>query len=312
MATASSIIRVSIVGDADKLTAALGQAEGKVKGIATKIGAAFIALQVGREVVDFGDESVKQFDRLTDATTRLENQLGGLSAGLVDTADDFSKLGLSAQDVLEMEARFADLGTAIGLSDNAIASTAENVAATAAAFSLLTDKNPDTVLDLISKAAGGSAKAAKELGVTLDDSLNPAQQLTSILEQLAPALADVTTGSSDLEQKQKELGARIETLQAQLGEKLAPALETVLQFILDEIDAIPAAIAGFEMLGKAGEDFARAVLGPFGNVRDVLADIVGLLGSAIGQLDQHGTSYLSENQARNAQENWERRNQGAR
>jgi len=202
--------------------------------------------------------------------------------------------------MLELEAAFADVATATGIADPLIASLADNVAATAAAVSLLGDQDPATVVDLIGKAAGGSEKAMKALGVSLTDaevatramadtgktntkSLTDQELATArlelILEQLKPKLDAATTGTADLETRQGELNARVETLQASLGEKLAPALATVLGFINDEIDAIPGAIEGWQMLGATIEGFARGVLGPLGNVRDALEGILDLLNS---------------------------------
>lgn len=309
MGVGDSRIVVKIIGDAKSLTGALNTADRSIGRTAKNLAVGAVALVGVKEAFDFLGESNKEADRLADATQRVEIQLGDLSGQLIETADDFSKLGQSKQDILEMEAAFADIATATGIADPVIASLADNVAATAAAVALLGDQDPATVVDLIGKAAGGSEKAMKALGVSLTDSEVAARamadtgktnaktltdqelaaaRLELILEQLKPKLDAATTGTGDLEQRQGELGARIETLQAQLGEKLAPALADVLGFINDEIAAIPGAIEGWKMLGAAIENFGRTALGPLGNVRDALEGILDLLGQVAGGIPRSG------------------------
>lgn len=294
-ARSDSDVNVHIKGDAKGLKTALGTADKDVAGFAKKalgVGIALVGVREGFEAI--GD-TLNEADRLGDAMARLDLQLGGdLAKNVADVAGNFSKLGLSKQDVLELGANFADVATALGIADPKIADLADNVAATAAAAGLLNGEDPATIVDQIGKAAGGSEKALKALGVNLSDAevearalkdtgkltadaLTDADRATAslelVLEALKPKLDDATTGTGDLEQKQSELQAKVETLSGQLGTALEPALEGVVDFILDMIDAIPHAIDGFEMLGERIEGFARTVLGPLGNVRDVLQAI---------------------------------------
>ena len=273
MASASSVIRVSIIGDAKKLTGALSQADKATGGLlasTAKLAAGAIAIErVGTVAADFIGDSIAEFDRLGDATFNLTTQLGDLAGPLIDTADQFSRIGASKQDIIEMEARFADLATATGIADTQIAMFADDAAATAAAMALLSDKEPDVILDLIAKAAGGSAKAAKELGVSLLANVDPATQLNNILTQLKPKLDAATTGTMDLEQQQKAMEARIETLQAQFGEALNPVLLDFwegLNLAADAMGGIPEDL-------KQIEDAARTLLAPLGNLNDLLGGI---------------------------------------
>jgi len=286
MARGDSVIRVSIIGDATKLNSTLKTTEGKVsgfsaglKGIAGGI-VALGAVTAGFEVIKGATEEA---DRLADSATRLNIQLGGdLGAKVEQAAQGFVKLGLSQQDVQELAANFADLATTIGIADPIIANLAPTVAATAQAMQLLGHGDTATNVDLIGKAAGGSAKAAKELGVTLLDNVDPATQLTNILAQLKPQLDSATTGSGDLEQSQAELQARWETLEAHIGGPLSDALTAVVGFINDEIEAIPGAIAGWQALGGAIEGMVRTVLGPLGNLNDA----IGGIGDALDNLNK--------------------------
>ena len=273
MASASSVIRVSIIGDAKKLTGALSQADKATGGLlasTAKLAAGAIAIErVGTVAADFIGDSIQEFDRLGDATFNLQTQIGDLAGPLIETADQFTRIGASKQDIIEMEARFADLATATGLTNTEIAIFADEAAATAAAMALLSDKDPSETLDLISKAAGGSAKAAKELGVSLLSGVDPATQLANILQQLKPKLDAATTGTMDLEQQQKAMEARIETLQAQFGEALNPVLLDFWEGLTLAADAM----GGIPEDLKQIEDAARTLLAPLGNLNDLLGGI---------------------------------------
>lgn len=302
MPSADSIIRVSIIGDAKKLVGALGEADKSTGGLLKSAGKALVGLAVVDKAFDFAGDSLVEADRLGDAMTRLNISIGETdTAKLSDTAENFTSLGLSKQDVLELAANFADLGTNAGIAAPDIADLSDDVAATAGAMSLLDDSDPATNVENIGKAASGSEKAMRTLGITVpetevtlralrDTGKKTADQLTDgekatarlniVLEKLKPKLDAATTGSGDLEQSQKELEARVETLQAKLGGPLSDALNTVVGFINDEIDAIPGAIHGFEMLGAGIEEFARFVLTPLANVADAINAITGAISRA--------------------------------
>ena len=315
MARGDSVIRVSIIGDALGLNKAITQANTKLGTFGASVGGiakGFLALGAIREGFQFIKDATGEADRLADSATRLNIQLGGdLGAKVENMAQGFVKLGLSQQDVQELAANFADLATAIGIADPIIADLAPTVAATAQAMQLLGHGDAATNVDLIGKAAGGSARAAKELGVTLITGASAADQLANIMAQLKPQLDSATTGSSDLEQSQAELQARWETLEAHIGGPLSDALTSVVGFINDEIDAIPGAIAGWQMLGAAIEGFGRTALGPLGNVRDALGgigDAINNVNKLFGGAFGHATGGVSEGVAADAIRRFRERN----
>lgn len=273
MASASSVIRVSIIGDVKKLNTAFSQADKATGGLlasTARLATGLFALETaGTAAAGFIGDSIDEYDRLSDATFNLQTQLGTLAGPLIESAEGFERIGASKQDMIEMEARFADIATATGIADTEIAQFADDAAATAAAMGLLSDKDPSETLDLIAKAAGGSAKAAKELGVSLLDGVDPATQLKNILEQLKPKLDAASTGTMDLEQHQKAMEARIETLQAKIGEQLNPVL---LDF-WEGLNLAADAMAGIPEDLKQIEDAARTILAPLGNLNDLLGGI---------------------------------------
>lgn len=303
MADADSVIRVSIIGDAKKLVGAIGEADratgGLVKSSAKVVGAGLVAGVGIRKGFDLVGDALDEADRLGDTMTRLEQQLGGpLADAIADTASGFVDLGQSKGDILELSARFADIATSAGIADQTIADLSPTVSGIAASMALLGDADADTVLDQIAKAAAGNAKPLKDLGVNLDDAdvkaralalagkevgdkLTDAElaagRLSLIIEALNPKLIAARDGTSDLEQSQSELQARTETLSAELGEKLAPALNEVLGAILYTIELIPSAQDGFALLADAAVSAAQDIAGPYAEILQDLRDIVGLL-----------------------------------
>lgn len=253
MARADSTIRVNIIGDAKSLTKAADKAEGSIKGMNSqllKVGGIVAGAFVTREIIDFGQTALDEADRVGDATGRLEDQLGNLSGPLVDAADEFARLGASEGDMLELEARITDIGIAAGISKGELADMADDAAATAAGLALITDEDADVWIDRIGKAAGGAEKPLKDLGINLTDTevaaraladtgKDSAEQLTEnelaaarlelILEKLTPRLEEVNTGTGDLEQKQAELQARMETLTGKIGEHLEGPLNDLAE-----------------------------------------------------------------------------------
>lgn len=310
MARADSTVRVSIIGDAKGLTRELDKADGKLKGFgssAAKVGAAIGTVVAADQIVDFANTALSEFDRIGDATARLEKQLGeDLAAALVDSAEDWHELGLSAQDALELEASIADVATALGVAAPDIASLADDTAATAAALSLVTDLDADTAIDLIGKAAAGSDKAMRALGVSVTDAEVEARALRDtgkqsadaltdnelatarwnlVLEDLKPFLDDAVQGTGDLEQKQRELEAKFETLTGKIGGALEGPLADFLDWTLSGIE-------GWEMLGDALSDakidltgvldVIRTMIAPFTTLLDVtqgIADALGQIGA---------------------------------
>lgn len=290
-------ITVAVVGDVKGLSKALDKAEtevggfgGAVKKLAAGIGVAFAA----REIIDFAQTALNEADRLGDAQKRLELQLGDIADQLVDTADEYAKLGLSAQDVLELEAAFVDVATALGVADPLMASMADEAAATAAAVALLGDQDAATVIELIGKAAGGSERALKELGIEVteaevlaralaDTGKRTADELTRgeiaaaayaiILEELKPKLDAASTGSADLEQRQKELGAEWETLTGKIGQGIEGPITDLLTALIAAVDWF---IALEATMGEVQVAFKNA-LAPIGDVANALGDVLDLL-----------------------------------
>lgn len=308
MARADSTIRVNILGDAKSLQKAAATSEGAVAGLNKKIVAAggiIAGAFAADQLIEFGNTALKEADRVGDAAGRLESQLGDLAGPLTDAADEFARLGASEGDMLELEAAIVDVGTALGITKQELAANADEAAATAAALALITDTDADTWIDQIGKAANGSERAFRALGISvteaevvaralattgkdtadaLTDGELAAARLELTLEKLAPRIAEVTTGTGDLEQKQAELQAKFETLSGKIGEHLEGPLNDLLSWVISGIE-------GWELLGAhvdaagasfdAAFDIIRAAIGPLKTVTDGVEGLIDALRTAI-------------------------------
>jgi hypothetical protein len=307
VARADSTVRVNIIGDAKSLSRATDTAEGSIKGLnktALKLGAGIAVGFAVNEVVDFGATAVKEADRVDDAIANLEGSLGDLSAPLIDAADDFSDLGQSKGDMLELEKRLVDIGKAAGISNQDLAPLAQDASKVAAAMALIDTEGRDANywIEQIGKAGNGSTKPLQELGVNLseaaiqqqalEDTGKPAVEMLTeaelkaaaykvIMEQLAPKIAGVSSADADLEQKQAAINAKWETLTGEIGGPLTDLLEETLDFVLRGVE-------GWGMLSEKVGGFSKVMadaLTPVARMIDLQRTLIGLLGEAIGLLN---------------------------
>lgn len=309
MARADSTIAVNILGDARDLQKAAkdsGKAVGGIGKQAKIAGGAIAAAFTADAVLDFAQTALAEADRIHDATDQLTTSLGGLSNPLIEAAGNMEHLGQSRQDVLELEARFVNLGKAAHLTNAELAATASPATEAAAALALMGIGGGDaaTVLDLIGKAAGGAEKPLKELGIDLSDAEVEARalhdtgkdsaealtdnelaaaRLSLILEKLQPRITAVTTGTADLEQSQRALQARFETLTGRIGEAVEGPLNDLLGWILGGIDGFDILADNIKAADAALRIATRGALGLLDVIKRLLAQ-AGPLGLMLSNL----------------------------
>lgn len=314
MARGDSIIRVSIIGDASGLNKTIGQVDTKL-GTLTKIGAGIGGALIGLQAIDKGFEfigsSLDKADAFADAFDTLGRQITPEFADRIkDVAFDFSNIGLSADEVGTLAANFANLATAAGVTAPAIATMTPDLLEVAAAIAAKTGKTVDEVVTDLGKAAQGSQKPVADLGIVVDDTLNPDALILSILEQAKTLYGEAGAAADDYAGKQEALNAKWDNFSIKVGAALEGPLSGVLDFFIAIVDRdIPNMMEGLSDLGQGFEDFGRFALGPLGNVRDALGGIGDLLRDIAGGLSglTSGDSFfekdvadaLRRNQARN-------------
>lgn len=309
MARADSTIRVNIIGDAQELSKAAGKAEKSIGGLgkaAVLGGAAIAGAFAAEQLVEFGQTALKEADRVGDAMGRIEASLGpDLSRAIIDRADDFSQFGASEGDMLELEARIIDIGTAAGVAAADLAPFAEQAAAIASQLALVTDIDAATWIDKIGKAAAsGDMRSLRDLGIFLDDAAVNAQALIDtgkeFVEELTPMeiatarqtvvlgllndkYGDLFASADDLEGKQAELGAKFETLTGQIGSHIEGPLSDLLEITLTLIEKWE---LGIEVLGRLGVQFSQVLPPQIKTAADGLAAFLGILNDTIAGMNE--------------------------
>ena len=291
-ARADSSVNVNITGNAKGLTKAVDKAEASMGGInktALKLGAGLAIGFATDKVLDFAQTALKESDRVGDAATRLRGTLGKLADPLVEAADGFSDLGQSEGDMLDLEARIADIGIAAGITAEKLAPMVTDLAEVAAKAALVSDIPADEWISKIGKAAAsGDMRALRDLGIFLDEAAVNARALADtgkptvdaltgaeiaaarmalITAELEKRYGDATAAGGDFEQKQLAIGAKFETLMGKIGAGLEGPLNSLLEFILKGIE-------GWELLAQNTDEAAKA----FGNATAIIKGMLGPIG----------------------------------
>jgi phage-related minor tail protein len=288
VAVAKTVISVAIIGNAKGLIGTLNQADAKMGGFLKGAAKGFIAFAAVDKAFDAVGSLVENADRAGDAMGRLASNVGDVNVAKLDAiAGNFADIGVSRPDFLEIVAGFSEFATASGKIDpGQITSMAGGVAQFAGAMGALKGVDPatlgDDIANFISGTRGAQA-AGKELGVMFDPSMTSIERYNILMQKLPGLLNDVTGANAGLDDKQNELNAKWETFGSEVGPVVEGSLSNILGFILDEIDAIPGAIQGWQMLGDAIKNMAAEVLTPLARVADALNAIgMGLSDPSIG------------------------------
>lgn len=289
MAKGDSSIVVRIQGDINDIT-------GKLKALDTKLGTfGRVQATVGRafaggidEVFSTINDALGKADDFNDALGNIAGQISPEFAQRIhDISGDFTDIGVSSVDVAKMADAFASLATAAGVSQPAIEQLTPKLIDVAKAVSAQTDKPLSEVVNDIGAAARGNQRAVNDYGLVIDKTLNPDANILSILDQLQKKYGDAASATSDFKGQQDQLNAKWDTFLEGVGEGLQGPLAGVLDFFNHVLDDIPRTVKGFQDLAAGIVDFGRTVLGPLGNVNDVLGgigDAIGNIGSALGIL----------------------------
>lgn len=141
-----------------------------------------------------------------------------------DLADGNIKLGFTTEQT----------ANAYGTLITATHSTAEANYLLTDAMDLARYKNIDlsTAGTIMARATQGSAKAFKELGITLDTSLPKQQAINKALDEFRQRIGGQAQAfMGTFQGKVQGMAAQFEKLQEQIGNKLIPILESVMTFL---------------------------------------------------------------------------------
>ena len=190
-------------------------------------------LGLGVGVAQFARTSVRAAVEMEQANSRLAVSLSNIGkASMVGSAS------IRTSEKAMMSLGFEGTQTALALSTlvTATGSLEKSQGMLAASADLARFKNIDlaSASKILAKASGGNAKAFKELGITMDKSLPPAEALEKAMGMLnakigGQAAAYATTYSGKL----AILEAKFQDVQEQVGYKLLPVLVKLGDFLIN-------------------------------------------------------------------------------
>lgn len=222
---------LELVGDASKLSKTFDDADGKAgmfSGGLGKLAAAAGGLFAGAKILDFGKDAVAAFTESEQAQNKLELALKNSSLTVGVHASDFAKLN-------------SELAKHTLVDDDVIAATEAQIATFGASKNQIQDMIP-TVLDfaakmgidapqaadLFDKAALGSVKALKTLGI---EGYKPTGDKANDLRNIQGLLAEKVKGAAQAQLDAAGPGAKLnksmDELKETVGKYLVPALQTL-------------------------------------------------------------------------------------
>lgn len=282
MATAKSIISVAILGDAKNLLRTFDTVDTRTGGFLKSAAKVAVAGTVVKKGFDVLGDALGNADDFRDSMDDLAGTMSPEFARRIqDMSGDFTNIGLSAPEVGAMAASWANLAKAAGVSAPLIETMTPDLLKLAASIAATTGKTVDEVIADIGNAAGPRGQAVmRDYGVVVDKALSPEAKILDVFQQLLEKTPELTEKTGGLADKQDILGAKWDTFTTNVGLAVEGPLTDVVGWFADVSEMIPSAMDGFGMLGDRIIGFARDVLGPLGNVRDVLQKIAEMLPGA--------------------------------
>jgi len=202
----------------------------KMEIAAERAGAAFKAIAfVGVAAMAL---SVKEFMNAEEATQRLDTAMGNL--GLASEANkkivegQITALRSLGFDTVETSRAMGTLVTATGSVEKSTA-----LMTTAANLARYKHIDLNTAATILARGTQGSAKAFKELGVTLDSNLPKHDAINKAFGQLNQKLGGQASAYAKTFAGQlKVIEAQIKAVAEKLGQTLLPIIQTVLNFFI--------------------------------------------------------------------------------
>jgi phage-related protein len=289
----SPVINVTVTGDASGLDRAFKKAADGVNGFGGSLKRVFNEKLIGggisliadaaAGVVDFGKQGIEQFDALGDAAALIDANFSGLSKTVEGL--DLTKLGFDKVEAATAAKDISNAAAALGLTKTQAESMVPALTQAAAGYSALTGKTPQEAGALLAKALGGSAKAAKELGIEFTATMTPADRVNAIMAKYGPLATEAATGTRSLADEQATFDAQMSNLSTTFGGFLSSALTPVMQALNDTFFPLLAQFSTdigpgvTEMMSVLGSVFS----GVAAFIKESVVPIVKRLTEAIGK-----------------------------
>ena len=185
---------------------------------------AFASVAIGALSIKMAMDSQQAYARMGEAINNAKDKTTASEEQFIKTAEANVKFGFTARDTAQ----------ALGTLTTATSSTKEAQQLLGSAMSLARYKHIDlgTAATIMGRATQGSAKAFKELGITLDTSIPKQQAINKGIDELNKKLSGQTQAYLDtFAGKMSVLGAKSELLAEKVGNYLIPVVSSLVDFL---------------------------------------------------------------------------------
>lgn len=289
----SSTIKVTIVGDADGLKKAFGQAGDSAEKFESKASSAFsrvgsiatgvLAAQGVRAALDFGKELYTLGGSLDSMSKKADTVFGAQASSMRAWSDQVNEsLGMSKERTLDMATSMADLLKPMGFTEEAAGTMSKEMIGLSGALSAWSNgqKSSAEVSDIMTKAMLGERDGLKQLGISISEAdvtarvaANGQSELTGaalaqakaiatqqlILEKSTDAQKAWNDGSMENAKRQNEVKAKLDEAKTALAAGLFPVFQSFLTFTTTQLIPGITALSGFVAENK--EYFLAAAIG---------------------------------------------------
>ena len=261
-------VSVTITGDARQLRRAFNQAERdaagfakKAKGFGSSIRSSLTmwAPIAGAAIVGFGVHAINVASDVEEAGNKID-VVFGKSAKVVKAfgEDAADSMGMSQREYLQFAGRIGALVKPMGATEDQAAEMSTTLTQLAGDLGSFHNVSTEEALTAIASALSGEMEPMKRFGVVLNDSTLKAKALEMglwsgkgtldayaksqaayalIMDQTTDAQGDFIRTQDSTANKTKIMQAKFEDLTAELGEKLLPIANTVLDGLISALDS---------------------------------------------------------------------------
>lgn len=282
-----------------------------------KLGLVAAGAAAGNFLQGFVRDSVQASASLQAATATAGQVFGDTAVLIEQFADTASEtLGQSARQATEAATSFATFGKSAGLTGTDLVDFSTELTSLASDLAAFKDTTPEDALVALQAALRGESEPIRRYGVLLDDltlrqqalslgliqtttqALTPQQRVLAaqalIMKQTGDAQGQFARESGQLGTESARLSAKFEDMQAEIGERLLPAViegTKALQYLVDVIPDWASSLGTLaDVFGKIG-GAAEGATGPINGLREAFfkmngtaLDTVPLLGDIMRTL----------------------------
>jgi len=271
----SLVLNVEILGEyknLSKATKGAGDSFSKLGGKFATIGkniakvTAGVGLGLAAAAASQIKPAINAASDLSEATNAVSVAFGDVADGILKLGENSARgLGLSSTELFGMATQFSSFAKTIAGEGGNVVSVVDDITSRGADFASVFNLDVGDALAKFQSGLAGQSEPLRMYGIDLsaaaveahalekgihdgDGAMTEAEKTMAryslLMEQTEMVTGDFANTSDGLANSQRILEATIENVRAEIGQHLLPILETIMQFILNDI--IPAFIEFYE------------------------------------------------------------------